>query len=274
MNAPLKWHGGKSYLAKHIVALMPPHTRYLEAYAGGLSVLLNKPSEGIAEWANDLNGELINFWRMMQVKDWFAAFKRIVESTPLSEDAFRDAKSYLEQQQGEQAEYAPVLRAAMFFIQMRQSRQGLGKDYCTPTRRTRRGMNENVSAWLTAVDGLPEIHARLRRVEIWNRPAVEAIQKLDGPDFFTYLDPPYLHTTRNSTGEYGQFEMTEADHRRLLEYLAWMKGRFMLSGYRSELYDEFAVKYRWRRVDFDLPNNASSAATKERKTECLWMNYE
>ena len=36
---------------------------------------------------------------------------------------------------------------------------------------------------------------------------------------------------------------------------------------------EAADAYGWRRVDFDLPNNASSKASKERKVESVWMNY-
>ena len=39
---PLKWHGGKAYLAKKIIELMPPHLHYVEPYGGGLQVLLAK----------------------------------------------------------------------------------------------------------------------------------------------------------------------------------------------------------------------------------------
>ena len=39
MKGPLKTHGGKRYLAERLVALMPPHTHYVEPFAGGLSVL-------------------------------------------------------------------------------------------------------------------------------------------------------------------------------------------------------------------------------------------
>ena len=39
---PLKWWGGKHYLAPKIIALMPPHLHYVEPYAGGLAVLLEK----------------------------------------------------------------------------------------------------------------------------------------------------------------------------------------------------------------------------------------
>lgn len=271
LTQPIKWHGGKHYLAKKIVALMPPHTRYLEAFAGGLSVLLAKPCEGIAEWVNDTNGELANFWAALRSEIAFKKFLRWCESQPLEQRAFESARSYKHIPLGSHDD-ADAFAAFQFFVRMRQSRQGLGKDFCTPTRRTRRGMNEQVSAWLTAVDGLPDIHARLRRVEVWSRSAVDAIRKLDGPDLLVYADPPYVHETRSSTGEYGEHEMSEADHVELLSTLANMEGMFVLSGYRSELYDCFSDQHGWGRVDFDLPNNASGKKSKERKTECVWKN--
>ena len=243
---------------------MPPHSRYLEAYAGGLNVLINKPHEGVSEFVNDLNGELMNFWRVL--RDTPDRMLRALWGTPLSQEEFIQAKSY--------SDSDAVRRATAFFIRMRMSRQGLGQDFCTPTSRTRRGMNENVSAWLGAIEGLPAIHDRLKRVEVWKRPAVEAIRALDnGPGFLVYCDPPYLHETRSSTGEYGSFEMDAAEHVALLDCLANMRGHFLLSGYRSQMYDAAAKLHGWIRHDFDLPNNASSAKSKERKTECVWSNY-
>lgn len=278
MNTPLKWHGGKSYLATKIIALMPPHTRYVEPCAGGLQVLIRKPCEGIAEFANDTNRHLMNFWEVLGRPSLFESFKRSVDAIPLSDREFEISKSLSEclgwhpnKMDGTMSSEAKVLRAVAFFVKMRQSRQGLGESYCTPTKRTRRGMNENVSAWLTAVDGLAEIHSRLRRVEIWNRPALEVIRELDSADTLFYLDPPYLHSTRSSKGEYGPHEMNELDHAELLSDLDGIEGKFMLSGYRSELYDRFD---HWHRVEFDLPNNASSSKSKQRKTECVWMNFE
>lgn len=271
----LRTHGGKAKLAKSIVALMPEHKRYLEAYFGGGSVLFAKPCEGVAEWANDLNYELTRFWSVIRSKDAFETFRRYVETTPLSETTFEIVSK------AENCKVLPtddfvedlVVQAYWFFVRNRMSRQGLGKNYCTPTKRLRRGMNENVSSWLSAVDGLPEFHKRLRRVEIWNRPAVEAIKALDGPDFLTFCDPPYLFETRSSTGEYGDYEMTADQHQELLDTLAQMKGKFLLSGYPSQMYKDAADKNGWNLVTFDIANNASSSKTKERKQECLWMNY-
>ncbi len=147
------------------------------------------------------------------------------------------------------------------------------KDFATLSRnRVRRGMNEQVSAWLTAVEGLPEVHARLKRVVVVHGTAIKIIQQQDGPNTLFYCDPPYLHETRETTKDY-QHEMTVEQHRELLSTLAGIEGKFMLSGYPSDLYDSWASIHGWNKRDFDLPNNASSKKEKERKIERVWMNY-
>ncbi len=75
----------------------------------------------------------MNFWTTIADPIKYQNFQRLVELTPLSEEAFNFSRS-------------DTGKAVNFFIHMRQSRQGLGTSYCTPTSRTRRGMNENVSA--------------------------------------------------------------------------------------------------------------------------------
>ena len=52
LTQPLKWHGGKHYLASEIIALMPRHIHYVEPFFGGGSVLLRKPFEGVSEVVN------------------------------------------------------------------------------------------------------------------------------------------------------------------------------------------------------------------------------
>lgn len=263
VRTAIKIHGGKRYLADKIVALMPPHKHYLEAFAGGLSVLLAKPCEGVSEVANDLNDELVNFWRVL--RETPDSILRALLCTPVSQVMFDEAKRV--------AQYDDVKRAVAFFVRARQSRQGLGRDYCTPTSRLRRGMNEHVSAWWSAIDGLPEIADRLSRVEIWRMPAVEAIQIMDSPDTVHYVDPPYVHGTRTTKTEYGVWEMRDEQHRELHDVLSGVKGKFLLSGYKCDLYLEAEKKFGWKRVEFDVPNNASGSRKKQRKIECVWMNY-
>ena len=65
--------------------------------------------------------------------------------------------------------------------------------------------------------------------------------------------------------------MSEADHRELLDVLKACKGKVMLSGYPSALYE--GELSGWNRHDFELPNNAAGGKTKNRETECLWCNF-
>jgi DNA adenine methylase len=85
LTPPLKWPGGKHYLARRIVALMPPHTHYAEPYAGGLAALLPKDPEGVSEVVTDLHRDLTTFWRVLQRPEAFERFRRTVEAVPFSE---------------------------------------------------------------------------------------------------------------------------------------------------------------------------------------------
>jgi DNA adenine methylase len=276
LTPPLKWHpdGGKHYLARRIVALMPPHLHYVEPYAGGLAVLLARDPEGVSEVANDLNGQLSNFWAALQNCEAFELIRRRAEAVPFSEDEWRRAAAHLERPCAVTPGTVCSGCALAFFVCCRMSLAGRMKSFSGVTRtRTRRGMNNEVSAWLSCVEGLPAVHARLRRVLILSRPAQDVIGGQDGPDTLFYLDPPYLHETRATTADYA-FEMSGADHFDLLGALASVRGKFILSGYRSAMYDAEAARHGWRRVDVEVANHAAGGDAKRRMTECLWLNYD
>jgi DNA adenine methylase len=273
MNLPLKWHGGKYYLAARIVRLMPSHLHYVEPFFGGGAVLFARqpddatlrfsPHQGVSELVNDINGRLINFWRVIQGVATFKQFRRRVQAIPMARAEWDVAHNHVYGRN-------PVADAVAFFVDCRQSRSGLMSSFTAITRnRTRRRMNGNVSEWLSAVDGLPEVHARLRRVLIENMPAVDLIRREDTPGTLFYCDPPYVHETRTSTEAYA-FEMAEEQHRELLETLLECKGKVMLSGYSSGLYESMLKD--WNCHTFDLPNNAASGERKRRMTEVLWCN--
>jgi DNA adenine methylase len=257
---------------------MPRHLHYVEPFAGGLAVLLARDPDDPALWAgsgfgdrgvsevvNDLDGQLANFWRVLRDPATFETFRRAADAVPLSRAEWESSS---------RAPYGgtdPVADAVAFFVCCRQSRSGLRKTFTPLTRnRTRRGMNGNVSEWLSAVDGLPDVHARLRRVAVENVPAVELIRREDGRLTLFYCDPPYLHSTRTATAAYA-CEMTEADHRELLDVLLACRAKVMLSSYPSALYD--GALSEWTRHTFDLPNHAAGGKRKGRETEVLWCNF-
>lgn len=293
VQPPLKWHGGKVDLANWIVGLMPPRCEtpnapgdgdagwlhYVEPYFGGGAVLFANDPEGISEVIGDKNTELTNFWRVLAHPLQFDRMKRVMEATPFSKCEYEQAEKSAAVLSELMDSRIPgsvdcVGRACRFFISCRQSLSGRMDSFASITRnRTRRGMNEQVSAWLNCIEGLPAVHARLKRVLILNDDALTVIRKEDGPRTLFYLDPPYLHETRATTGEY-QHEMSYEQHRELLEILKSIKGRFLLSGYDSDLYRGYSqTTPRWNKHEMKINNHAAGGKTKRVMTECVWCNF-
>jgi DNA adenine methylase len=111
----------------------------------------------------------------------------------------------------------------------------------------------------------------LRDVKVLCRPALDVIRSEDTPATLFYLDPPYLHETRTAQKVYGPYEMTEADHRRLLEVLKGCKGKVILSGYSSSMY-EGALR-DWNRAEIQIATHAAGGTSKRTMTEVLWYNF-
>ena len=268
VSAPIKWHGGKYYLADRIVKMMPKHVHYVEPFFGGGAVFFKKPISLISDHSeviNDIYGELVNFWQVLQSKKLFPEFERRIILTPFAKPVWETARI----NQSDDL----VERACAFFIRYRQSRQGLGRDFATMSRaRTRRGMNEQVSSWLSAIDGLADAHSRLSRVAIFCESATQLIEREDDNNSLFYCDPPYVLETRIVKNAYSH-EMSELQHQELLDTLAAVRGKFIISGYRNKLYDAAAKKNSWNRTEIKIDNKASSQKIKPVKTECLWYNF-
>jgi len=270
-TTPLKFHGGKHYLATRIIQLMPPHLHYVEPYFGGGSVLLRKNPTDISEVVNDIYLELTNFWRVLQHDALFEKFKRRMEATPFSEIEWRQSANSIP------TEYLDFDAAVNFFIRCRQSHAGrldtptkLACFAATTKKRLRRGMNEQCSAWLGCIEGLQEVHNRLQRVLIRNTDALDVISENDSQNTLFYLDPTYLSETRTAPDVY-QHEMTTQQHIDLLDLIVTLKGKVMISGYPSDLYTQKLPE--WNIHDFEIPNNAAGGETKRIMIERVWMNY-
>jgi DNA adenine methylase len=108
---------------------------------------------------------------------------------------------------------------------------------------------------------------RFAEVQIEQQDFAHLIAAYDSPETLFYCDPPYLPETRSAGGY--RHEMTRDDHLRLLETITHTKGMVILSGYRSNLYDE-ALR-DWQRID-KLTVNHSSNVAREKRTECIWLS--
>lgn len=267
IRPPAKWHGGKAYLAARIIQRFPIHRKYLEPFGGMFSVGINKPPCEVEAY-NDLDRRVTRFWRTLRDhRDWFIERARL---TPYSEVEFQEAvEAHTDAvESGDIADH----REAAFadFIRWRQSFGGQGKSFSCTTGRARGGMAGDVNAWWTAIEGLGAMVDRIKRVEILNRPAVDAIAQFDAMDCLIYADPPYVSETRASKKVYAH-EMTSEDHRQLAESLLACKSKVVLSGYDNPLYGQWYKD--WRRIDFDIANHAAGGAAKRRMTECIWLNF-
>ncbi len=80
-----------------------------------------------------------------------------------------------------------------------------------------------------------------------------------------YCDPPYLLSTRGYRVYYPH-EWTAEFHSYFLDIALTIPSKVMISGYRSELYDEKLKN--WRRVEIVVQTRHH-----ENRTECLWMNF-
>ena len=65
MKSPVPYFGSKQTVAPWITSLLPDCGHYVEPYCGSLSVLLAKTPSPM-ETVNDLDGELMTFWRVLR----------------------------------------------------------------------------------------------------------------------------------------------------------------------------------------------------------------
>jgi DNA adenine methylase len=239
LRSPLKWHGGKSYLARRIIAEIPATRAFAEHFAGGMSVGLNL-GPLLYQLANDLDPDLMHFWRSLKASG-DAGLLEEIRRLDYSEAAFRDALGR-----------AGRRDALAYLVRSRMSRGGLGRTFAW-SERARGGQPGDLNAWETFKRELPAIVARLAPIRLTCRDALESIRRVDdlhGPDVVHYCDPPYLPSTRSRPNAYAR-EMTAGDHLAMLAVLRGVGGTVLLSGYRSALYDgELAG---WHRVEWDLP---------------------
>jgi DNA adenine methylase len=257
VRPPFKYHGGKSYLAPKLIPLLPRHRVYVEPFAGGLNVLLNKPRASV-EVAGDLDADLIRFYRVLCGRPGELLGR--VRTLEYRADTFEWARCA--------DDVADSLDAAIrFLVRQRFSRGSLGRSFAW-SERQRGGRPGDLNAWETIKGQLPRIAGRLRGVLLRCRRAIDVIREFDGPDTLFYLDPPYPHDTRTVTAAYGH-EMTLADHVALVATITRLRGKVAISSYPNPMYDR--ALSGWDRHEFDMPNHSGQGCTKKRRVEVLWI---
>ena len=257
---PIRYYGGKWRIASWVIETFPPHTCYVEAFAGGYSVMLqNMPSK--FEVMNDLNDDVINFFDMLRAKP--EQLIRAIMLTPYAREELRRAwKADLTDD--------PIEKARRFYIRCWMSYgSGVGKQSTGWRYQIGTGDNSRASAigsW-NDTHHLWAVAERLKQVQIEHDDAFKVIRRFDSHETLFYLDPPYVHSTRyhSSDNKGYSHEMEDDAHRRLAEMVKALDGMVIISGYPSALYDELFVGWTCiSRESMDVNGKA--------QTECLWLS--
>lgn len=255
----LRYHGGKWLLAPWIISHFPAHRIYVEPYGGAASVLLRK-QRSYAEVYNDLDGEIVNLFRVLRNPAHARELERLLRLTPFARAEFE--MSYLSDEDPIEQARRTVARSLMGF-----GSASLFKVSSFRANSNRRGTTP-AHDWAHYPDALPAMVERLRGVVIENRPALEVIQAHDGPKTLHYVDPPYVAQTRSylRQAKYAyRFEMSGDQHRELAEVLHSVKGMVVISGYPCELYDKLYS-------DWQCVTRTALADGARERTECLWVS--
>lgn len=249
----LRYHGGKWKLAKWIASYFPSHSTYVEPFGGGGSVLLLKPRSR-AEVYNDLDDDVVNVFQ--QIRDNGDRLEDLLINTPFGRSEFKLAHQKTDD---------PIERARRIIV---RSFMGIGTDAIRRESNGFRGDSiRNCAAdWTSYADAFPLLVQRMRGVIIENRDWRMILNSHDSKETLFYVDPPYVHSTRSSNHGYS-YEMSDDDHRELAEALKTVKGKVVLSGYKSDLYDELYA-------DWYMVEAKHFAFFAKDTTEVLWMNFE
>lgn len=255
----LRYHGGKWILAKWIISHFPAHRIYVEPYGGGGSVLIQKP-RSYAEVYNDLDGEVVNLFRV--VRDRGKELAEAISATPFARDEF--AQSYTPTSDQLEQARRTMIRSFMGF----GSAAACGAKTGFRANSNRSGTTP-ARDWMNYPDCLSATIERLRGVVIENRDALDVMRQHDSPDTLHYVDPPYVWDTRSNANPYCKkgyrHEMTDDQHRAMAAVLHELRGKVVLSGYGCDLYDRELFK-DWKRIE--RPALADGARPR---TEVLWI---
>jgi DNA adenine methylase len=206
----IPWMGGKRRLADRLIPLFPPHECYVEVFAGGAALFFMRPQPTPVEVLNDINGELVNLYRVVQ--NHLEELVRQFKWAPSSRQIFEWQKSIRPET------LTDIQRAARFFYLQHHAFGGrvTGQTFGTATT----GPAINV---LRIEEKLSGAWQRLSGTYVENLPWLECAERYDRAHTFHYMDPPYWQT--QGYGVDFDFE----NYARMAEFMRRCKGRVMVS---------------------------------------------
>ncbi len=260
----LPYYGGKYEMSKTLIPLLPPHERYFEVFAGGLSMFFRKSK---AKWnvLNDIDRNIVNLY--MCVIEKYDELVHYLFWIPKSRDLFVNYRDEIKAEK--EFEIPDPYQAAKYFYAIRYS---FNKLIHTPFAMNK-DLNKNFDMELeysrkfiggSTIENLDfeELVRRYkpRKGDLW------------------YLDPPYFIATEKAKQkrDYYMNTFNADDHLRMKEAVDRIDeggAYFMVSyDYREEVY-ELYKNYNVQTINIKYAGATDEHRSKGRK-EYVITNYE
>jgi len=260
----LPYYGGKYEMSKTLIPLIPPHERYFEVFAGGLSMFFRKSK---AKWnvLNDIDRNIVNLY--LCVIEKYDELVHYLFWIPKSRDLFVNYRDEIKAEK--EFEIPDPYQAAKYFYSVRYS---FNKLIHTPFAMNK-DLNKNFDSELeysrkfiggSTIENL-DFEELVRRYKP---------RKGD----FWYLDPPYFIATEKAEQkrDYYMNTFNAEDHIRMKDAVDKIHeggAKFMVSyDHREEVY-ELYKDYNIKTINIKYAGATDQHRSVKRK-EYVISNYE
>lgn len=276
MKAPFTYYGGKGRFQHIIQPLIPKYKIYCEPFAGAASTLFHLENYvNTNENLNDLNGELINFYKVVKTPELFYQVLILVQGTLHSQTDFQKAlKIYLNPKRHSRVKRAWATWTVFMMSHSADPHRGTTFRF---SKGIRGGMNKEALSIHSSKNNFRSLCKRLERCTFWEMDAIDFIKKFDSSYTFFFIDPPYPESDQGNFAKMG-FKMPQFI--KLIELLPAIQGKFFLtSGLYQEL-EEARARNSWRSrdIEFTAAGNFNNAGKNEKfakkRTEAFTWNYQ
>lgn len=254
----IPYYGGKYQLSKVLVPMLPKHERYVEVFAGGLSMYMRKANSKLSI-VNDFDNDIANLYHV--ICEDFENFTNYCKMIPKSRHLFYNFR--LELKEKNKTTFPDYKRAVKYYYIIHNA---FNNNYYNPMSK------EN--DWDTnALDFIHFGREKLLRTVIENFDFREFHTRYPSKkDDFWYYDPPYIRAGERK--DYYFYDFTEEDHIELAELVKTVDktgAKFMVSYDDRDIVEELYKDFIINKIPIIY---AGQTTNRDYKNELVITNYE